>query len=586
MQCQCTYYCSSYVVSPIAHSLYPVAGNTIYLADDDVSTTLPLNFNFEFYCSVYNQVRICSNGFITFDFTMFPSGGTPYAQSVPSPAVPDAVIAWNWNDLDPSQGGTITYTTIGISPNQKFIVTYSNVPLWSPSNPPGSLRNTGQIVLHESSNLIEIHIVEATNYGWLNQTEGIEDSAGVAGVAVPGRNLSLWTASLSSHMFSPYVIGSPPLLTGDTLLCQGEQGSFSVTPVPGATGYYWNFPGGWSASGSGPNIAAVAGSAGSVSVAATFTCGNSVYTSLGVNVTPAPTIAVVATPSVLCSNTVYTITPLGALVYTVEPGSVSGNTTFTYLPATTTQFTITGAGLNDCLSLDLVTVQAVVKPSPTVSVNSGTICIGGSFSLVPMGASGYTYSSGHPVVIPQSAGLFVYSVTAKGSNGCISAPAVSSVSVAPLPLVSVVADRHQVCANETVILVASGAVSYTWTSLPGNNDTAIGRPALNVTYQVYGTDLNGCRNSGSVSVNVDPCLGIADGLAGVLTVFPNPAENNLFITGISNGSFGLYDLSGRMRISGIFNGDISLDVTALLPGPYILMVTANNQVAVRTVLKE
>src|SRR5687767_3586606 len=114
---QCAYTCTSYIVSPLTYTTYPGDGNQLSMLDDDVTTTLPLGFNFDFFCTTYNQVRIASNGFITFDFGSIPFAGTPYAQALPSSTVPNAVIAWNWNDLDPSMGGTVTYTTIGTPPN-------------------------------------------------------------------------------------------------------------------------------------------------------------------------------------------------------------------------------------------------------------------------------------------------------------------------------------------------------------------------------------------------------------------------------------------------------------------------------------
>lgn len=573
---QCTYSCSSYVVSPIQFAMYPVTGQTLSLLDDDVTTALPLHFNFEFYCTPYNQVRICSNGFITFDYTFFSFSGTPYAQSVPSGTVPNGVIAWNWNDLDPSQGGTVTYTTIGSSPNQKFIVTYSNVPLWTPFNPPSTLRNTGQIVLHEGSNIIEIHVAEANNNGWLWHTEGIEAAGATLGAAVPGRNLSLWTASLSSHMFSPYETGQSPLVTGDTLLCQGTPGTYVTSTVSGAQGYYWSFPPGWGSTTGSTTVTAVAGSAGTVSVASVYTCGNSPSATLAVNVMPAPTIAAVASPSAFCSNTTYSIVPSGATSYSVEPGGLSGTGMFTLQPAVTQVYTLTGS-LNGCLSLDQVTIQPVVKPSPTISVNSGTICIGFNFTMIPSGGMNYTFSTYFPVVSPTLAGLHSYSVTAKGLNGCVSEPAISIVSVAPLPVITVTADRYEICSRETVTLQAQGAVTYTWNSLPGNLSVAVAIPFTSNTYKVTGTDSNGCKNTGSVSLLVHPCAGLYEYAKSRVTVFPNPVKDQLNVRTPLSGIYQLVDMAGREISAGVFEGDFSVPVSQVPRGTYLFTLLMSGE---------
>src|SRR5688572_25175190 len=86
LRSQCTYSCSSYSVSPRTYSFMEVGGTQVFLPDDDVSTTVPINFNFDFYCTTYNQVRIASNGFITFDFGPITLSLTPYAQKVPNVA--------------------------------------------------------------------------------------------------------------------------------------------------------------------------------------------------------------------------------------------------------------------------------------------------------------------------------------------------------------------------------------------------------------------------------------------------------------------------------------------------------------------
>jgi len=84
------------------------------------------------------------------------------------------------------------------------------------------------------------------------------------------------------------------------------------------------------------------------------------------------------------------------------------------------------------------------------------------------------------------------------TDGCRSNIVTVSVSVNPLPNISVNVALNLACNNSTAILTASGANTYTW-----NNGIVNGLPfTLNnsTTYTVYGTDLNGCVNSDSVSI--------------------------------------------------------------------------------------
>src|SRR5687768_6463818 len=167
MSAQCIYTCSNYAVSAITFSQYPSGGTnvatTAYMTpnlDDGSTPAIPIGFNFDFYCNTYSNVYICTNGFIQFDYAplFWPGPYVHNTQSFPTGAAPNGMVAFNMTDLDPMMGGTITYQTIGTSPNQMFIVTYSNVPAFGTSN-----MNTGQIILHETTNFIEIHTTEG-NY--------------------------------------------------------------------------------------------------------------------------------------------------------------------------------------------------------------------------------------------------------------------------------------------------------------------------------------------------------------------------------------------------------------------------------------
>jgi hypothetical protein len=568
-QAQCTYSCDGYRVSEIPFSMYPADGDTLFLQDDQVTTNMPIGFNFEFYCNTYNQLRICSNGFITFDFGFISASTTPYAQNLPSTVTPNGVIAWNWNDLDPSQGGSVTYTTTGVTPNQMFILTYSNVPLWTAQNPPSSLRNTGQIVLHEGTQLIEIHIKEAKNNGWLYHTEGIEDPAATKGVSLPGRNLALWTASLSSHLFSPYSTGPAPQISGDTLMCQGIPASYATTTLNNASGYQWSFPPGWSASGTQQTITAISGTAGVVSVAAIYTCGNSPPATLAVHVVPSPTVSLAsAGPSLICSGSAFTLVPAGASFYTLEPGTIASTSSFITFPSSTVIYTLSGySSVSGCNAVNTVTASVTVKPSPTISVNSGVICKGTSFTMVPTGASQYTFSSGFSVVSPPAPGIYSYSVWTTGSNGCVSPPAISIVSVAPLPVITIIPTRSLICLGEATTLLAMGAQSFTWTGLPGNSNTVSVSPPFSMIYSVIGKDANGCVNYGNGGVTVDKCTGIEEATARTQDLYPNPARQTITFLAASAGTYCISDQLGQILSRGsVQQGDNAI----LLPAKGIL----------------
>ncbi|MBN8692464.1 MAG: T9SS type A sorting domain-containing protein [Bacteroidetes bacterium] len=135
-----------------------------------------------------------------------------------------------------------------------------------------------------------------------------------------------------------------------------------------------------------------------------------------------PNISITGTTSV-CSGSSATLTANGASTYTW----VSGPTTAANVisPTVTTTYSVTGTNSLGCVS-NMAQQTVSVNALPSVTVNSGSICSGFSFTMVPTGASTYSYSSGSAVVSPTA--TTAYTVTGTNAQGC-SADAVSNVTV-------------------------------------------------------------------------------------------------------------------------------------------------------------
>lgn len=93
------------------------------------------------------------------------------------------------------------------------------------------------------------------------------------------------------------------------------------------------------------------------------------------------------------------------------------------------------------------------------------------------------------------------------ATGCVSSQR-TEVGVIENALPTVTASPGEaICLGESVLLTASGAVTYGWSppeglsALSGNGVNA--NPTTNTTYTVIGTDANGCSASATVSVNVN-----------------------------------------------------------------------------------
>ena len=95
------------------------------------------------------------------------------------------------------------------------------------------------------------------------------------------------------------------------------------------------------------------------------------------------------------------------------------------------------------------------------------------------------------------------------SLGCATVTS-STFAVNPYNLPIINPGQNQtICNGQTATLTASGATTYIWSnqlngSTIGNTSSIQVSPQQNTTYNVIGTDNNGCSNSSSVTVSVNP----------------------------------------------------------------------------------
>lgn len=238
-----------------------------------------------------------------------------------------------------------------------------------------------------------------------------------------------------------------------------------------------------------------------------------------VTINPKPIITV--NSGTLCSGQIFTLVPGGSTSFTFSSGSN------TVMPLVNTSYTVSGASSSGCTTTAVS--DLTVFTTPTITVNSGTICFGKSFTLSPTGASSYTYSSGNAVVSPSITTSYV--VTGVSANGCFSSSnSTSTVTVNALPSLSV-SGTTSICEGETTTLVAQGANSYLWNT----NVTAaalVVSPMVTTVYTLTGTDLNNCSNTITYTQQVTDCTGLSSFAKNLvsLTIYPNPSAGEFTIS--------------------------------------------------------
>lgn len=185
-----------YSITTIPYSPVSYSGTPVSLGDNIFAPTVPIGFSFCYYGAVYDSLTIGSNGIVSFSpeyaqgWCHSNIGGNP----LPNPysgVCPKNCVMLPWQDLDPSLGGTITYSINGISPSRALVVSFDNVPMDSCGK-----FFKGQVKLFETTNIIETHIANkdtCSNWNGGNAIHGLHGTAGIDTTTVPN---TIWVTGI------------------------------------------------------------------------------------------------------------------------------------------------------------------------------------------------------------------------------------------------------------------------------------------------------------------------------------------------------------------------------------------------------
>lgn len=274
---------------------------------------------------------------------------------------------------------------------------------------------------------------------------------------------------------------------------------------------------------------------------------------------PVPPSHVISGASTICQGASTNLTIPADQFSTFYTWTVPSGLTFNS-GQNTTAINITGAtagtymvyvvGVNGPCSLTgpMDSIMVTVNALPTVAATAGpAVCIGGSVQLDATGAVTYDWQPGSlvgtPVTVSPST-TTTYTVTGTDANGCVNSNVVTA-TINQLPTVTANISAVTVCSGDSVTLFGQGASTYAWTG--GITDNLPFAATATTTYTVTGTDVNGCSNTASVDVTVNP--------------LPAVSANPSSVTVCSGDSV---VLSGQGAISYTWSGNIS-DNTPFIP---------------------
>jgi hypothetical protein len=324
----------------------------------------------------------------------------------------------------------------------------------------------------------------------------------------PSTATTLATASTANTVFRGLAFSpcAAPTLTpsSNTNFCANQTLSLNVSSTGGGPyTYSWTGSGVFSAT-TIANPTVTNATTGIYTVSATNGCGSTSAT-LAVNVNPLPAINV--NSITICTGQPASLTASGANTYIWNTGSTSSSITVS--PTANTQYSVIGTSSAGCVST--ATTQVIVTNSPSITVNSGTICSGKSATLIANGVNSFTWNTGAStnsiVVSPSVTTTYTVSGNLAGCPGSSSNTA--NVAVIPSPTLAIIGNLVT-CSNTPAVLTASGATTYSWSN--GSTSASISvSPSVTTVYSVIGTNTNGCSESltSTITVSGAPVLTIS-----------------------------------------------------------------------------
>jgi gliding motility-associated-like protein len=489
---------TTYSTNSIPYNPYPYSGGTPVLIniDDTWSPVVNLPFCFNFFGQTYNQFVIGSNAIITFDLTQ----ANQYCQwpinnAIPSNQNPMNSIMAPFHDIDPSvpvigmpnSSADINWAVYGTAPCREMVISWDSVAMFSCN----AMIASSQLVLHETTNIIDIYIREKPTCAAWNAgaaIEGIQDATGSTAYFVPGRNYPTnWSVNNDGWRFMPT---GPPNYTFAWLDPSNNviSNALSFVVCPTQTTTYTAQVTNQSCN--GPNIIVTD------QITVTVAAGNL-------------SVAMASTPSICNTATgTATATPTGTgpFTYSWAPGgqttqSISGLTAGTY------SCTVTDA--NGCVVTQTVVVASSSSTTVTLTAQTNLVCNGANNGSATVSANGgqgpYTYSwapSGGNSATATGLAAGTYTVTVTDANNCTSTQTVTITQPAALTLA--LASTNISCfggGNGSATATGGGGTGpYTYVWQPGGQTTATISNLAVGNYTCTITDANGCVTTQTTAI--------------------------------------------------------------------------------------
>jgi len=388
------------------------------------------------------------------------------------------------------------------------------------------------------------------------------------------------------------IFGDAPLMLSalPSTVCVGSCATINAPTGTGVTNYTW------SVGSAGNSIQACPSSLSNntYSVIGTTTLGCFATGIISIGINPLPNITIASNNNSVCVGGAITFTANGALSYSVN--TVNSQSVITQTPAANTIYTVSGIDANSCENTATFNVT-IAMLSVTVS-NNTTICKGKSITLSGSGPPNYTYNwAVGNLNLPFSSAAVSPTITSTytltTSDGFCSLASLVTVTVSPVPTVTLSSSKPTSCRGEAITISGNSAGNYVW-----NNNSAITpsitvSPLVNTVYNVTVTNSDGCSGTALLSQNVVLCTAIneAETLTAGFRIFPNPNNGQFTVQNNETDSekvVEIYNTLGslvkQLRLS---ETEIEIDMNNHPNGLYIIKITAyKKMIQVSRIIKQ
>ncbi len=449
---------------------------------NNLTTTTTFTFEFYGYCTVDRGGNM--PGWELDDIKIY--GG----ECPSSPTIESSSYLWSTGDttaqiiVTPNETTTYTVTVTdcnGCSAMDSAVVTIFPLPIVS-------ITGLDTICLGDSTSLIASGGID---YKWSNGATTAEIT--VSPTETTTYSVTVTDSNNCENISQKTITVNPkpiPVIVGDTEICLGDT---AVLYGSGGGSYLWST----GETTFSISVTPIVTTSYSLTITNAFLCSDSAVTTVIVN--PLPAVSIIGN-TVLCLGESTTLTASGGNIYNWSNGSTTASITVN--PSITTTYTVTVTDLNGCSETS--SIQVIVNALPTIIISGDTeICIGDNTTLTASGGSVYIWNTGDTTASINVAPSINtnYSVTVTNINGCNDSANVT-VIVNPLPIVTITGDP-EICKGQTTSLTASGGTIYNWSNGASTPNIDVNLDET-TTYTVVVTDGNGCVNTGTVTVTVNP----------------------------------------------------------------------------------